>query len=453
MLEQSNPIHYGLGVAESVGTTEFNITQDVTGFNVNLRSDPAVTQSTTNIIHSVDLSKSRAGGLYLHIPYCETKCGYCDFYSIPAADQDTDTVVNALVSELVTRTRDCATPIETVFLGGGTPTLLPIDQLRRLLFAVRSAVCNFTIHEFTIEANPATIDDAKAELLAECGVTRVSLGAQSFHPNELAFLERLHTPDDIAPAIASIRRAGITDYNLDLIFGIGGQTPASWRESIRRALDLSPTHVACYGLTYEPGTRLTGQLNLGQITPCDEDVEADMFLAAIDQLAAAGFEQYEISNFARPGHACRHNLIYWNNGPYIGIGPSAAGYVDGRRYKNIPNAQRYAELVRAGKLPEIDTEVIEGESLAIETLMMQLRQIRGIELAAFTDRTGVDLAARASDTLCRLASSGLTETIDGYLRLTRNGLLVANAIIAELAAAITSDRGGMSLPVVKVTGR
>lgn len=453
MLDQSNPIHYGLIIAVSVGASKFNITQDVTGFNVNLRSDRSVTESSKTIIHAGDLSISRAGGLYLHIPYCETKCGYCDFYSIPANDQDTGSVVDAMVSELVTRTGVVTAPIETVFLGGGTPTLLPIDQLRKLLFAVRDAVSKFAIAEFTIEANPATIDDAKAALLAECGVTRVSLGAQSFHPAELAFLERLHTPADIAPAIAAIRRAGVFDFNLDLIFGIGGQTPASWRESIERALELSPTHIACYGLTYESGTRLTGQLNLGQITPCDEDVEADMFLAAIDQLSAAGFEHYEISNFARPGHACRHNLIYWNNGPYIGVGPSAAGYIDGRRYKNIPNAQRYAELIRAGKLPEIDTEVIEGESLAIETLMMQLRQIRGIDLAEFADRTGVDLAARASDTLCRLVSGGLIEWTDRDLRLTRSGLLVANAIIAELAAAFTSDRGGTSLPVVKVAGR
>lgn len=392
-------------------------------------------------------NECNSGGLYVHVPFCETKCGYCDFYSVPVEGEDTDSLLTAILSELVSRTGNCPPIIRTVFIGGGTPTILSVDQLQTLSKAVVEAVGRDTIDEFTVEANPATIDRVTAAALVHAGVTRVSLGAQSFHPQELAFLERLHAPGDIAPAIALIREAGILDYNIDLMFGIGGQTLSSWRESLMRALDLNPTHIACYGLTYEPGTRLTGQLNCGEIQRCDEDAEADMYLMAIDLLADAGFEHYEISNFAQPGRACRHNLNYWNNGAYVGVGPSAAGCVNGRRYKNVPNAKRYAEWVSAGRLPEIDSEVIEGEALAIETLMMQLRQVRGISMHAFFRRTGVDLGVRAKVEIDQLRSAGLVELADGFLCLTRRGLLVANAVMVQLSAALES-RSSVTLPLI-----
>lgn len=398
------------------------------------------------IISPTKCTPSDGCGLYVHIPFCETKCGYCDFYSIPADGQPIDAAVNAIVTELGGWLGELPEAVRTVFIGGGTPTVLSAARLEQVLLTVRQ-VAPGDLAEFTVEANPATVDAEKARLLARHGVGRVSLGAQSFHENELSFLERLHRPEDIAPALDALRGAGIANLNLDLIFGIGGQTVSSWRESLQRALDLNPAHLACYGLTYEPGTALTRQLYLGRAKPCDEDLEAEMYLVAVDLLADAGFEHYEISNFARPGRRCLHNLVYWGNEPYIGVGPSAAGYVHGRRYKNVPNLGNYIKRISETGSAVIEDEELTSRDRAIETVMLQLRLIEGIDLDAFRLTTEVDLASEASIAIGSLHSQGLIETSGGRLRLTRKGLLAADAVISELALAL--DRGReVSLPVI-----
>lgn len=374
-------------------------------------------------------------GLYVHIPYCVSKCGYCDFYSVEIAGRDVGPLVEALVTELrgrVSRLAGSSDRIETVFMGGGTPTTLPLPQLRFIMAALADVLGDHQCLEFTVEANPGTVDPQRLEILVAAGVNRLSLGGQSFLPSELLWLERDHSPDEIAPAVALARTHGIERINLDLIFGIGGQTMATWDTSLSRALDLGVDHLACYGLTYEPGTRLDAMRRRGEVTPCDEELEADMYLHAIDRLAAAGYEQYEISNFAQPGQRCQHNLIYWLNEPYIGVGPSAAGYRDGTRYKNIASIREYTDRIGRTGEAVAETERLDAIGRAGETIMLQLRMTDGICIDRFVQHTGVDPRLALAEPLARMEREGLVTSTADSIRLTRHGLLVADAIIADL---------------------
>jgi len=361
-------------------------------------------------------------------------------------DRDPAPLVDAVIAELHRRLSSRG-HVSTIFIGGGTPTVLPTCELARLLDAVTACVDMATVVEFTVEANPATVDDEKARILVEHGVTRVSMGAQSFFADELAALERLHTPDDIAPSVDVLRRNGIENINLDLIFAIPGQTVQRWLQSLRRAIDLNVEHVACYGLTYEPATRLTAQRNAGSVIPCDEDVEAGMFVRTREVLADAGLRRYEISNFAIPGYPCKHNLIYWRNQTYVGVGPSAAGCVNARRYKNVANINGYVRMMAEQGTAEIESEEISCETLMLEIILMQLRLVEGISIAAFRRSTGLDPIDVFGDALAGLVDDGLLTSDDSSIALTENGMLVANAVMAELAATIGPV--SMSLPVIR----
>jgi len=385
-------------------------------------------------------------GLYVHVPFCETKCGYCDFYSVALKDRKTAPLVQRLERELRLRLSDASRGVRTIFCGGGTPTLLPLDELTKLLRCLSELVRIAELVEFTVEANPATVDAAKAELLVASGVTRVSMGAQSFFVEELARLERLHSPDDIPPSVSVLRGCGVRQINLDLIFGIPGQSLDTWSQSLRRAIDLGPDHIACYGLTYEPGTRLTAQRRTGRVIPCEENLEADMYLSAIDTLAAAGFRQYEISNFAKPGCECRHNRMYWRNQPYIGVGPSAAGYVDGRRYKNVADIAGYIRMIDRQGHAEAESEIVEGETLMHELLLMQLRLNEGLSIDDFRARTGVDPRTAFNGALSRLTDLGLVWISPTHIALTRQGRLVADAVMVELSVHLGAP--SRRLPVV-----
>ena len=377
----------------------------------------------------------RACGLYVHIPFCESKCGYCDFYSVPVEELDTEPLLRRIVRELRVRLDDNPRKVGTIFWGGGTPTILPLEELTRLFGEVSRAGPADQIVEFTVEANPGTVDDSKARLLVGGGVTRVSMGAQSFIAGELATLERLHSPDDIAPSVATLRRNGVRQVNLDLMFGIPGQTLDTWSRSLDRAIELEPDHIACYGLTYEPGTRLSELRQQGRITPCDEQLEADMYLGAIHRLCEAGYGQYETSNFAKPDCKCRHNLNYWRNGSYIGVGPSAAGYIDGRRYKNIADIDAYIRMMDVQGHAEAESELVDTQMLMTEMIMMQLRLVEGLSIASFRERTGVDPLAVFKDTLNRLVELGFVTVSDTHIALTRQGRLISDAVMGDLICA------------------
>ncbi len=380
-------------------------------------------------------------GLYVHVPFCRTKCGYCDFYSVEVADRPTLPVVNAITAELSIRLTDPLGPITTVFVGGGTPTILSPSDLAVLMNPLSRIVGRDRPDEFTVEANPGTVDDAKLRVLIEAGVDRVSLGAQSFHPRELRVLERIHTPEDVAAGVTACRRHGIERINLDLIFGIPGQTLPGWRGSLRRAIALGVEHLACYGLTYEPGTPLTAARDRGRIVPCDEDLEAEMYLAAIDDLAAAGFEQYEISNFAQPGQRCLHNLIYWRNDPYVGVGPSAAGYLAGVRYKNVSDIADYVRRIEQDGHAVVERERLTGAELAGETAMLHLRLNQGLSFTDFLARTGLDARALFSQTISTYTAQGWLSVTDSGMAFTGAGRLMANSVMADLLAEARSQSG------------
>lgn len=371
-------------------------------------------------------------GLYAHIPFCQTKCGYCDFYSVALNNRPTSPLVSAVAGELNRRTSDAAVDIRTIFVGGGTPTVLPHSDLRRLMDAFQAITTMNDVVEFTVEANPATVDDEKLSILTEAGINRISLGAQSWHTNELATLERLHAPEDTTKGVEAVRRHGVGRINLDLIFGIPGQTLDTWRESLRRTIDLGVDHVACYGLTYEKGTPLTAQLDAGRIDRIDESLEADMYLLAIDTLAEHGYEQYEISNFARPGQVCLHNMTYWRHEPYIGVGPSACGCVDGLRYKNVANVEAYVRRMDEFGDAVAESEHVTGAALAGEAIMMQLRLNEGIDVGEFLRTTGINPLTACQRTLERFAELGLMNVSHDTLSLTRRGRLLADSIILDL---------------------
>ena len=374
-------------------------------------------------------------GLYVHVPFCLAKCGYCDFYSVPLASRNTDRLVTAIVTELHKRLRETDAWPRTAFVGGGTPTILPIAQFERLLAAVAACAGENGFDEFTVEANPATVDRQRADAMAERGATRVSIGAQSFIPSELAFLQRNHNPEDIDEVIAIVRASGIGRINLDLIFGIPGQTCDTWAYSLEHALSLGVDHLACYGLTYESGTRLTARRDVGLVSPCGETLEAELFSQASRQLTDAGFEHYEISNYTKR-ERCLHNLNYWQNGDYVGIGPSAAGTIAGRRYKNVADVDAYIDSIESTGLAEAESEAIAGEALMIEMIMMQLRLSEGLSTEAFARRCGVCPHRLFADACTSLVSRNLLQVSSSHIALTSQGRLVADRVIAELVESL-----------------
>ncbi len=369
--------------------------------------------------------------IYTHVPFCHTICGYCDFYSEVYDKKAVTPLVDALLAEIDAYAGRLPIAADTIFIGGGTPTTLPAAELSRLLRRLRELADPHATLEFTSEANPATVTLEIAETLAAGGVNRVSIGAQSFDTSELRVLERIHQPPQVAQTVANCRAAGLTSINLDLIFAVPGQSLASWLKNLHAALALGPDHLSCYGLTFESGTPLFDQLARGEVTRADSDLEAEMYEATIDTLAAHGFEQYEISNFARPGRECRHNLRYWRNEPYLGIGPSAAGFISGVRYKNVPDTAAYVRAARAGLPTRISEERLDDAARARETMMLELRMREGVGRARFAQRYAADPTALFGEAITRHESLGLLNVDDNAVRLTRAGQLVADSVIAD----------------------
>lgn len=371
-------------------------------------------------------------GLYAHVPFCFHKCHYCDFYSFVDREDRQPAYVARLEAELAAAA-DLglfARPIEAIFIGGGTPTLLRPDLLARTLAAIRGAVTLAPGYEWTVEANPETVTDEVAAILVSGGVNRVSLGAQSFHPAHLKTLERWHDPANVARAVGRLRRAGVRRLNIDLIFGIPGETLEEWTADLDTALALQPDHLSCYGLTYEANTAMTKRLELGQFEPCDEDLEAAMYERTLERLAAAGFVQYEISNFAKPGEACRHNLLYWKNADWWALGPSASGHLQGVRWKNVPRLGDW--LDSEGTSPVVDVEQVEPAVRQGELLMIGLRLIEGVERAVVDECCSGTRGPERRAAIERHRAAGLLEEGEGRLRLTKAGLLLADEVLADL---------------------
>jgi oxygen-independent coproporphyrinogen-3 oxidase len=376
--------------------------------------------------------------LYLHVPFCAHKCHYCDFYSItrqPSARLSA--FVDLLLAEAdlwVGRSSRAIRP-RTVFFGGGTPSLLPFPDMQRLLAGLSERFDLSAVEEWTVEVNPATADLEYCRMLRAAGVHRLSFGAQSFDPAELAVLERHHQPGDVARSIALAREAGFTRLNVDLIYAVPGQTLESWHRSLGAALALQTPHLSCYGLTYEPNTPLAVRRRLGQFRAAEESLELQMFHQTRAALAAAGRPAYEISNFAQPGEECRHNLVYWTGGNYLGLGPAAASHVDGWRWRNRPHLGEWERAVAAGALPAFEIENLSPRRRQGELAMLMLRLAGGLNFAAFADRTGRNAREIFADCIDRLVSHHLLSADETSLRLTERGLEVADAVALEFLEA------------------
>lgn len=366
---------------------------------------------------------------YIHIPFCAHHCGYCDFAVVTGQDHQIDLYLEALGVEL-SHLRE-PHPVDTIFFGGGTPTHPSARQLRQLLATVREWLPLRPEGEWTIEANPDNLDAERLEVLAEGGVNRLSIGIQSFHEHVLSSLDRRHRAEQI-PRILERARDVIPNFSLDLIFGTPGQSPDEWISDLNRALEFGPSHISTYGLTFEKGTPLWKQMRHGIVQPLDEVAELQMYLDAIDILESAGFEQYEISNFARPGQRCRHNEVYWANEAYLGFGVGAARYVAGRRELNTRSLDGYIRKVLAGESPTFQSERLGPTERAIETVAIQLRRAEGIACEAFRDQTGIELDSLVGPRIREYVSLGLLADDGGSVRLTRRGKCVADAVIEGL---------------------
>jgi oxygen-independent coproporphyrinogen-3 oxidase len=369
---------------------------------------------------------------YVHIPFCAHHCGYCDFAVTAGRDHLMDLYLEALGVELATLAQP--RPMQTVFVGGGTPTYLNPPQLQRLLAEIDRWLPRAGGGEYSVEATPESLDATKVAILAEHGVNRISIGVQSFQPHLLRVLERIHNPEDVPRAFACAR-GRIPAISLDLIFGVPGQELPDWDDDLRRALALGPDHLATYGLTFEKGTPLWKQQERGQVRPLEEDSELALYEHAIAVLEAAGFEHYELSNFARPGRRCRHNQVYWANEAYYGFGTGAARYVNGRRLINVRDTQQYIRRLLAGDSAVFQAETLPPLERARETLALQLRRSDGIERAGFREQTGFDLDALAGPVLAQHVELGFLDDDGRCVRLTRKGKGVADALIVKLMSA------------------
>jgi oxygen-independent coproporphyrinogen-3 oxidase len=322
---------------------------------------------------------------------------------------------------------DRAREVDTLFFGGGTPTHLAAEPLDRLLVLAKTWFSVAAGGEVSIEANPIDLDAAKAAVLRAHGVTRVSLGAQSFRPSKLRVLERDHDREQICRAV-EIARGFAQSVSLDLIFGAPGESVEDWEQDLEAALALAPDHISTYGLTWEKGTSFWSREARGELAKADEEAERRMYELAMDRLSAAGFEHYEVSNFARPGHRCRHNETYWLGGEYDAAGPGAARFVGGRREMNHKSTTTYIRRVMAGQTPVAESEQLGPEDAARERLVFGLRRLEGVNLADFSSRTGYTIKALVGNELAKLVELGLLNDSGGQLWLTRSGLMVSDSI-------------------------
>jgi oxygen-independent coproporphyrinogen-3 oxidase len=366
---------------------------------------------------------------YVHVPFCAHRCDYCDFAIAVGRDGLMDTYLDALAREV--ETLGTPSPVQSLFLGGGTPTHLSLAQLQRLLGVLTRWVPLRQGGEFSVEANPESLDADKVRVLAGQGTTRISLGAQSFQPPLLALLGRRHRPEEVGRAVTAARRHGL-EVSLDLIFGVPGQTGRQWAADLEAMLELDPDHVSTYGLTYEKGTPLWKRRQRHELRPLGESAELALYEQAIDTLGAAGFEHYEISNFARAGRRSRHNAVYWANEAYFGFGMGAARYVLGRRELNTRSLDNYLARVAAGKSPTVQSEELPPPDRARETMALQLRRAEGIERAAFRHQTGFSLEELAGEAVARHVGLGLLEDDGRAVRLSRRGKPVADGVIEGL---------------------
>jgi oxygen-independent coproporphyrinogen III oxidase len=357
--------------------------------------------------------------LYIHVPFCRRKCRYCSFVSYEGRASDIPAYVTALKAEM----EKCSSgeSVGSIYLGGGTPSLLASEQVGEILATARSCFAVSPATEISIEANPGTVDEAFLIGLRKLGVNRLSLGFQSLNDAELKLLGRIHSAEQAEEAFSLARQAGFDNVNLDLIYGLPGQSLKKWRDTLEKALALAPEHLSLYALSLEPNAPLWQDIEAKRVPAIDSDLAADQYELAEDMLAAGGYRHYEISNWARPGFECRHNLVYWHNRPYLGVGVAAHSSRDGHRCANTSNLDDYLAAFSRGVLPEKSLdEAINPVLRRAETVILGLRLDSGVAAA--------DIGYRHRQIVLEMTDLGLMEYSDGNVRLTRRGRLLSNEV-------------------------
>lgn len=371
--------------------------------------------------------------LYIHIPFCIKKCLYCDFLSVTYNELLAKAYTDALCKELVLK-KDFAGELKTIYIGGGTPTILPEECFGQLFKCLKENFKFSDSPEITVEANPGTVDKSKIDTMVSLGVNRISIGVQSFNDNELKTLGRIHTSDEALRAIELVKNAGIKNFSIDLIYGIPGQTLDSWKKTVSKAVELSPAHISSYELTLEKDTPLYGLIEKDNIKMPAEELVLDMYNYAIDYLASKGYEHYEISNFALPRFKCLHNLNYWDRGEYIGAGAGAHSFIRGFRSKNTDDIRRYIKDLNKGIIPDAESTEIKRDDAIKEFIFLNLRKTEGISLAKAKE-LGLDLPGVCLE----LTEEGYLEIKGDYLRLSRQGLAISNSVIVRLFEVLGLD--------------
>jgi len=378
--------------------------------------------------------------VYLHIPFCKSKCAYCDFSSCAGRVTQMAAYAEAVKREIAAKHNQYGTlPISTVYIGGGTPSLMPAGMMESLLKSLFQAFPLLPGAEVTCEANPGTLTMEFLRMLKDVNVNRISLGVQARQDRHMKMLGRIHRWTEVVSSVSMIRKAGFDNLNLDLMFGLPGQTRGDWRETLEEAMHLSPEHLSMYGLILEEGTPLSGLVLSGKLVMPADDVERSMYEDALAAASQAGFVQYEVSNFALPGRECRHNLGYWQGEYYLGLGAAAhscmpcnsneGAYV---RFGNISNLDDYIKTVDGSKLLCEEYRVISPREAEFETLMLGLRVVKGVSSADFLCRHGRTMEEAFGEKILQLIKQGMLEYKDGCLRLTRKGMDVQNAVLVEL---------------------
>jgi oxygen-independent coproporphyrinogen III oxidase len=377
--------------------------------------------------------KQQSLGLYIHIPYCIHKCGYCDFNSHPIKQDEMDRYIDALVAEMKYYAKSYSTNniIRTIFLGGGTPTTLNSFQLDRIL---RECVNEFSIAsdaEISIEANPATIEIDQLRSIRHTGYNRISIGVQSFDKTELKLLDRAHGPEEIHSTVDLARKAGFDNLSIDLMFAVPNQSVSSWESNLNKALEKAPEHLSTYNLTIEQGTAFSKLQSNGKLTMPDDDHQLELYKRTIECLTKRGFHHYEISNFARKGKECKHNITYWKNTNTLGLGAGASSYMNGTRFKNINLPAHYIRKVTDEQIAVEHSETLEPRQAMGETIMLGLRLLKGINIHQFEKRFQVSFINLFKNVLSSLKEKELVIIEKDHLRLSQKGLFLADSVILE----------------------
>lgn len=377
-------------------------------------------------------------GLYLHIPFCTQRCVYCDFY-FTTTRSDHASFVDSLCTELERYARtESPAPLDTIYLGGGTPSLLELDELERIFETIHAHFPADEVRETTLELNPENADPAYLRGLRALGVDRLSIGIQSFFADDLAFMNRSHTAEEAKAIVPMARQAGFENLSVDLIFGLPDQPEAHWQTNLERVAQMEVPHLSTYGLTIEPRTPLANQIERGLVEPASDDTMHARYQFTMDFLRRHGYEHYELSSFARPGRRSQHNQLYWQHVDYLGVGPSAHSFLwqdadEAHRWENVRNLRQYEAQMDDGELPVADRSALSGPALADEFVMLRLRTADGLDLDHLQSRYGYDLRNEKSETLQWLkAEQYIEETPGEMLRLTDAGKQVCDAVTTKL---------------------